>query len=377
MTTATSTAERSRTVRLDYTELVGFTAEVFTARGLAADRAQAAAEALVYGDLTGVSSHGLANLTRQYLPLFDEGRADPKADLEIVADRGAAVLVDSHRALGLWSAGAAMDLAAERARTHGIGLVSLYNGTHFGCAGYFTGKLAQRNQIGLLAGNCGGQRIIRPPGGAAAMLGTNPFSLAVPAGEHPPYVLDMSTTVVPTGRVRAAERAGKRIPEGWLADDAGTPVTDPGAFDRGEAHLQWLGGRPETGSYKGYGLSLLVETLAALLPGANLGPTGELGGARPNGRDDNIGFLALAIAPGTLRPEGEFLAQADDLFASLLGAPAIDPARPVSYPGWPEDRHAREARENGVPLAAALHGELLAVAEQYSLVPPAPLGGER
>ncbi|MER7763410.1 Ldh family oxidoreductase [Streptomyces sp. NPDC097619] len=377
MTTAISTAARSGTVRLDYGELVGFTAEVFTACGLAPERALAAAEALVYGDLTGVSSHGLANLTRQYLPLFAEGRADPAADLEIVADKGAAVLVDSHRALGLWSAGAAMDLAAERAARYGVGLVSLYNGTHFGCAGYFAQRLALRNQIGLLAGNCGGQRIIRPPGGSAAMLGTNPFSLAVPAGEYPPYVLDMSTTVVPTGRVRAAARAGKEIPEGWLADDAGTPVTDPAAFDRGEAHLQWLGGRPETGSFKGYGLSLLVETLAALLPGANLGPTGELGGARPNGRDDNIGFLALAIAPGGLRPEDEFLNQAGDLFGALLDAPAIDPAKPVRYPGWPEAHHAREARTDGVPLAAALHGELLEVADQFSLVPPTPLGEDR
>lgn len=368
--TTTATLDRT-TVRLDYHELAGFTAEVFTRRGLAPDRAEIAARALVHGDLTGVTSHGLANLTRLYLPLFDDQRADPTADLEIVADRGAAVLVDSHDALGLWSARAAMDLALERAETHGVGMVSLYNGTHFGCAGHFTAHAAEQGALGFLAGNCGGQRIIRPPGASQALLGTNPFSIAAPAGPHPPYVLDMSTTVVPTGRVRSAARAGQSIPEGWLIDDAGRPVTDPTAFDRGEAHLQWLGGRPETGAYKGYALSLMVEALAALLPGAEMGPTST------KGRDDNIGFFVLAIAPGRLRDQGTFLQQSEDLFGALLDAPALDPDSPVRYPGWPEAQHARASREHGVPLAAPLYAELEAVADQHSLTVPTPFGGTR
>ncbi|WP_419992754.1 Ldh family oxidoreductase [Streptomyces boninensis] len=371
MTTATTTAPAVGTVRLDYHDLLGFTAEVFTKRGLAPDRAEAAARALVHGDLTGITSHGLANLTRLYLPLFDERRADPDADLEIVADRGAAVLVDSHNALGLWSARASMDLALERAETYGVGLVSLYNGTHFGVAGHFTGHAAAQGAIGFIASNCGGQRIIRPPGAVDPLLGTNPFSVAVPVGDYPPYVLDMSTTVVPTGRIRVAARDGRTIPEGWLADDAGNPVTDPAAFDRGEAHLQWLGGRPETGSFKGYALSLMVETLAALLPGAETGPTSE------SGRDDNIGFFALAIAPGRLRAHSDFLMQSEELFGALLNARAVDPDRPVRYPGWPEAQHAREALSHGVPLSAALFGELEQVAAGLQLSVPTPVGGNR
>ncbi|MHC0432822.1 Ldh family oxidoreductase [Streptomyces sp. O3] len=371
MTTATTAERAVGTVRLDHEELVGFTARVFTRRGLAPERAEIAARALVHGDLTGVTSHGLANLTRLYLPLFDDRRTDPDADLEIVADRGAAVLVDSHNALGLWSAHASMELALERAETYGVALVSLYNGTHFGCAGHFTAHAASRGAIGFLAGNCGGQRIIRPPGAAEPLLGTNPFSLAVPIGDHPPYVLDMSTTVVPTGRIRAAARAGQSIPEGWLADDLGNPVTDPHAFDRGEAHLQWLGGRPETGSFKGYALSLMVETLAALLPGAELGPTSTAG------RDDNIGFFTLAIAPGKLRSPSAFRAQSEELFGALMNARALDPDRPVRYPGWPEAQRAAEARADGVPLAAALFAELEQVASQLSLTVPTPLGATR
>lgn len=375
--TDASSWDREQSVRVDYRELVSFAAEVFTARGLSPERSAKAAAALVHGDLTGVTSHGLTNLTRLYLPLLDEGRADPAADLEVVADRGAAVLVDSHNALGLWSAGAAMDLALERAEEHGIGLVSLYNGTHFGCAGHFTGLVAEAGAIALLAGNCGGQRIIRPPGGAVPLLGTNPFSIASPGGEHPPYVLDMSTSVVPTGRVRQAARAGQQIPEGWLVDDHGAPVTDPAAFDRGEAHLAWLGGTPENGAFKGYGLSLMVETLAALLPGAGLGPTAGALADPGSGRDDNIGFCALVIAPGRLRDPERFQQDAAGLFGTLLASPSVNPDVPVSYPGVPEYHRAARHRADGVPLAPALYAELADLAGTLNLTSPALLGGTR
>jgi LDH2 family malate/lactate/ureidoglycolate dehydrogenase len=361
-------------VLVAYPELVGFTAEVFGRRGVPEGRARVAAEALCYGDLTGLTSHGLTNLTRLYLPLLAGGRADPAAEPEVLADRGAAVLLDARRGLGLWVAREAMDLAVERAAAYGVGLVSVRDATHFGCAGHHAAQAVRHGMIGMVAANCGRQRIIRPPGGRPAMLGTNPFSVAAPAGGHPPFVLDMSTTVVPTGKVRQAARAGRSIPAGWLADADGEPVTDPAELDRGRAYLQWLGGRPETGSYKGYGLSLTVEVLAALLPGAGLGPAAEAldGDGRPSGRDDDIGFLVLALAPATLRPADELSQDAAGLFGALLDCPPIRPDAPVRYPGWPEAEHSARALRVGVPVTAALHAELTEVAAELGL--PAPDG---
>ena len=361
-------------VLVPYPELAGFTAEVFARRGLPEGRARVAAEALCYGDLTGLSSHGLANLTRLYLPLLASGRADSGAEPEVLADRGAAVLLDAHRGLGLWVAREAMDLAVERAAAYGVGLVSVRDATHFGCAGHHAAQAVRHGMIGMVAANCGRQRIIRPPGGRPAMLGTNPFSVAAPAGGHPPFVLDMSTTVVPTGKVRQAARAGRSIPAGWLADATGRPVTDPAELDRGGAYLQWLGGRPETGAYKGYGLSLMVEVLAALLPGAGFGPAAEAlaGDGRPAGRDDDIGFFVLALAPAVLRPAGEVSQDAAGLFGALLDCPPVRPEAPVRYPGWPEAKHAERARRDGVPLTGALHAELAEVAAELGL--PAPDG---
>ncbi|QFG27114.1 Ldh family oxidoreductase [Actinomadura sp. WMMB 499] len=341
-------------VRVDHAELLDFTAAVFAAHGVPRVRARAAAEALCYGDVTGMTSHGLANLTRLYLPLFADGRVDPRAEPDPVADRGAAVLLDARRALGLWSAGEAMDLAVERARTYGVGMVSVRGATHFGCAGHHALRAAERGMVGIVAANCGGQRIARPPGGAAPMLGTNPLSVAAPAGPHPPFVLDMSTTAAPTGRVRQAAREGRTLPEGLLADDAGRPVTDPAEFDAGRAHLQWLGGA--AGQHKGFGLGVAVEVLAALAAGAGLGPLG-------GGRDDDIGFVAMAVA----LPEGD---RAGALFGALLDCPPVDPAEPVRYPGWHEHERARERMRDGVPLGDVLYRELYEVAVRTGVALP-------
>src|SRR2546421_6981181 len=106
-------------VRVDYQGLLSFVPDVLTAHDLPPKTAMAAAEALCYGDLTGFASHGVANLARLYLPLLETGRCDPRAEPVIVADRGASVLLDARRALGLWAAGEAMDLAVERARDYG------------------------------------------------------------------------------------------------------------------------------------------------------------------------------------------------------------------------------------------------------------------
>lgn len=341
---------------MPYQELLSFTTTVFRERRVPAARAETAATALLYGDLHGLGSHGLANLRRLYLPLLDSGRCDPTAEPEVVRDTGPAAVVDAHRALGLWAAAEAMDLAARKAHAHGVGLVSVRGGTHFGCAGHHAGLAAARGMIGVVAGNCGGQRIARPPGGAVPMLGTNPLSVAAPALPGRPFVLDMSTTVVPTGRVRAAARAGTPIPEGWLTDDDGAPVTDPAAFDRGEAHLGWLGGTPETGAYKGYGLALAVELLAAGLSGAAMGPTSAAN------VDDDIGYFVLALAPDSLRPGGDLATRM--MFHALVDCPPTPGTDQVAYPGLPEAERAERNRIEGVPLTPDVYQDLVATGFQ-------------
>jgi LDH2 family malate/lactate/ureidoglycolate dehydrogenase len=370
-----TTAALDSTVRVRYADLVAGTARIFAARGLTAGRARSAAAALCYGDAAGHPSHGLANLTRLYLPALDEGRIDPAAEPRTIADRGAALLLDGRRAPGLWLAGAAMRTAVRRAARYGIGLVSVRAATHIGCAGYHAVRAVAHGMVGIVACNCGRQRIAPPPDGRVPLLGTNPVSVAAPAGRHHPYLLDMSTTAAPTGRIRAAARAGQPVPEDWLADAAGRPVVDPAAFDAGAAHLLWLGGSG-SGGYKGFGLGLAVEVLAALLSGAGFGPAPEAlsGGAGSAGRDDDIGLAVLAIAPGTLRGGAAVAADADALFGTVLACPPARDGVPVRYPGWYEAERVRRSWLTGVPLDPATYRELCGAAGRAGVEPPAVLG---
>jgi LDH2 family malate/lactate/ureidoglycolate dehydrogenase len=148
-------------------------------------------------------------------------------------------------------------------------------------------------------------------------------------------------------------------------------VTDPAAFDRGDAHLLWLGGTGP-GRYKGYGLGLAVEVLAALVSGATCGPGPQAlaGDGTPGGRDDDIGYLAIALAPAALRPAGDVRHDAATLFGSLLACPPVRPAAPVRYPGWHEAQAAARHRRRGVPLAEGVLADLRAVAHRFGLAVP-------
>jgi LDH2 family malate/lactate/ureidoglycolate dehydrogenase len=124
------------------------------------------------------------------------------------------------------------------------------------------------------------------------------------------------------------------------------------------------------GRYKGFGLGLLVEVLSAVVSGSGRGPRPEAldGDGGPGGRDDDIGFLMVAVAPGALREGAR--ADAEELFGTFADCPPVDPDHPVRYPGWHEFHLASERRVRGVPLAVDLYAELVDVAERAGIRAP-------
>lgn len=360
MTTTTPRPEAPQAL-VGHARLLDAVTGLFARRGLPIDRARTAAEALCHGDLAGFPSHGLFNLERLYLPLLDSGRCDPRAEPVTVNDLGACAVVDHRRALGLWAAAEAMDDAVNRARRHGIGLVSVRGGTHFGCAGFHAARAAAAGMVGVVAANCGGQRLVPAPGGGLPLLGTNPLSVAAPALPGRPYVLDMSTTVVPTGRLRLAEREAAPVPgAGWrtgAAPRSPTPARTTGARPgcAGSAGSQ---GRART---RASAWASRSRYWPAGLSGSATGPAPEAltgdGGAQ--GVDDGVGFLMLAVDAGRLRPGGDFTEAMRDLFGTVADCPPAPGADgEARYPGWWEAERATHRRREGVPLPTGLYEEL-------------------
>jgi LDH2 family malate/lactate/ureidoglycolate dehydrogenase len=344
--------------------LTAFVADVFRACGVPGGQAETAAEAIGYAEARGITSHGLSMVDSTYVPRLLRGEVSTAARGTVVRETAATALYDGARRLGLVVAAEAMDLAWAKARAAGVGLVAVRNSTHFGCAGCYADRVARRGGIGLVLSNCGRQGVVPPLGGNRRLLGTNPIAAAVPTGGEP-FVLDMSTTVVPTGKVRQAHRDGVDVPPGWLYRADGSTTTDPGEFIRGTADVAWLGGAAATGAAKGYGLALLVELLAGALPGAGVGPnSANLDGDRP-ATDEDVGHLMVAIDPGLLDPGGAVPDRVGGVLDVVTSCPG------VCFPGQLEARRVEQARARGIelsPRAVQVIGDL---ADRFGLPVPA------
>lgn len=363
-------------VVIAYDELESFCRRVFEACGVPGAASERAAAALCFGDLVGNRTHGVANLSGTYVTRLDDGRIDATAACVEVARTAAAVVLDAQQGLGLAVGCTAIDLACDLAREQGIGACLVRNSSHLGCLGYYTSQASARGLVGIAASNCGRQRIAPPPGGAVPLFGTNPFSVSAPAGAMPPFLLDMSTTVVPTGRIRAADRQSERIPEGWMIDRRGLPVTDPAALESGDAHLLLLGGSPTGGAYKGLGLTLLVDILCGALAGSAAGPKRAAlsAGRAPTADDEGVGHSFIVIDPGSLRGREGFGADMAELLSTVADCPPLSGEGSLAYPGLREAQHAAQVREAGVELMPWLVDSLTELADRFRIALPTQVG---
>jgi LDH2 family malate/lactate/ureidoglycolate dehydrogenase len=355
------------TLHLPPAELQRLVRTVFVRCGLSDAAAGAAAEVVCYADRHGFATHGVNQLVNNYAPGLLDGRISSSAVPEVVGGLGGVAVVDGNAGLGPVTMTYAVDEAAELARSHGVGAVAVRNSGHFGAAGFYSHRLATQGMVGIAMTNCGAQGVVPPLGGAVRMLGTNPLSAAVPAGAVPPLVLDMSTTVVATGRVKAALRDGEDVPAGWLASRAdGTAVTDPAAYVDETADVQWLGGALATGGAKGFGLGLLVDLLCGPVAGAAFGPRREVlavsGSPAGNNTDSDVGHFVIALDTNAFGDGATIEARAGELLGTVAACPPAGYTSAVTYPGAPEAARAAAAEVDGVPLdkpVAAALAELL------------------
>ncbi|PWC29759.1 Ldh family oxidoreductase [Teichococcus aestuarii] len=313
------------------------------------------AEAMVETDLMGIDSHGLSMLM-MYETMRNAGQLDLAARPRVVRRNAATALVDGGAGLGHPVAVMAMELAVEQARAGGIGAVGVFNSHHFGAAGYYARLAAKRGVIGLVMTTARSVLVV-PTRGAQPMLGTNPIALAAPADGRPAFVLDMSSSTVAGNKVKVYDLNGKPMPEGWVVDGEGRPVTDAAEgmaylFRRAEGGLTPLGGDEATGGHKGYGLGLMVQILAGTLTGGALSVLRNRT-AKP-GEPDNIGHFFLAIDPAAFRPPEEFEADLGTLLETMRATPPALSGRPVLIPGEPEDAEHAARGAAGIPVPETL-----------------------
>jgi LDH2 family malate/lactate/ureidoglycolate dehydrogenase len=310
------------------------------------------ADLMVQTDLRGVDSHGVGMLPT-YVRWHQQGWLVPAAEPKVVRDDGPVAAIDGRQALGHHVATVAMELAIAKARTHGVGFVTCHNSNHFGAAASYSMMALPHDMIGLSLTNSG--PAVVPTFGRQAMLGTNPISLAAPAGGERPFVLDMATSTVAIGKLSVAVRWNKSIPLGWALDASGKP-TDDAVIAYATRLLTPLGATRELGGHKGYGLAVLVDVLCGVLAGAL--HSDVMRRTDPGRSHANIGHFLGAIDIGRFRPIDDFKADMDDLLRSLKGSAKAEGHDRIYVAGEPEWECEQARRRHGIPLAPGLVDQL-------------------
>lgn len=319
--------------------------------------AETTADLMVATDLRGIDSHGVGMLPK-YLEWYRRGYIVPAAEPEVARDAGPTATIDGHQGWGHHVSTAAMRLAIAKAGQHGVGFVAVHNSNHYGAAANYSMMALAHDMIGISMTNAPWPATV-PTFGRKPMLGTNPLSVAAPAAGEAPFVLDMATSTVAIGKLHVASRWAKPIPTGWALDPAGRPTTDPD-IALATRLLTPLGGTPEQGSHKGYGLSVMVDILAGVLSGAAHSDVLHRAGQQPARAD--VGHLFGAIDVARFRPVEAFKADMDDLLRSLKDAPRAEGAERIWVAGEPEWECERRRLRDGIPLAPGLVAQLRDVA---------------
>ena len=340
-------------------------AAILAAWGMEPDLVSTTVEAMAYCDRAGIDSHGISMLM-MYEEGIRKGKIDVRARPRVVRQTAVTALVDAGAGLGHPAAVAAMRLAMEKAASAGVGVVSVFNSHHFGAAGYYAALAPERGLVGLVTSSTRDFKVL-PTRSATPLLGTNPIAFAAPARRNRPFLLDMSTSTAAANKVKVYDYLQRALPEGWVVDERGEPVTDPAcamdyAWRSAEGGLTPLGGSPEGASHKGYGLAVMVQILSSSLSGASFSPIRKR--TRKENAPDDIGHFFLALDPRAFRPEGALEADVDAVVDELHAARPVDPALPVLVAGDPEAQARAERARAGVPVPQALAEKIRGVCER-------------
>jgi L-2-hydroxycarboxylate dehydrogenase (NAD+) len=345
-------------LRVPAEELETFIAKAFEAVGISAAEAKSVAELMVRADLQGSDGHGVFRLP-QYIRRIKGGAVNVKPKIRVEREAAGMALVNGDNGMGHLVMRYAADKAIEKARTSGVAWVGVKWSNHAGPASLYACMPAEHGMIGLYLA-VGNANHLPAWGGLDMLLSTNPIAVALPSGAEPAIVLDMATTVAAYGKVKTKVQRGEMMPEGWMIDRQGRPLTDPKRANEGL--LLPIGG------YKGYGLALIFGLLAGTLNGAAMGRD-VIDFNADDRTPTNTGHVIVAINVEAFQPLAEFKRGVDDLVRDLRNSKTLPGVDRVRLPG--EGSHAARAEraKNGIPLPAPLVTALNQVAGELRIAP--------
>ena len=329
--------------------------------GVEPEHARVTALRMLEADIRGMSGHGIFRLP-SYAKRLAAGGYNLHPDITLLHETPVSALVDGDNGLGQVVMTFAAETAIGKARRTGLSWVGVRRSNHAGAGGVYASMALDHDMIGLYMA-IGNANHLAPWGGIDLLMSTNPLAAAIPAGDEPPVVLDMATTVVSYGRIKVAAHRGETMPQGWMVDRRGEPITDPNRSSEG--FLLPIGG------YKGYGLNLVIGVLAGVMNGAAVGSE-TIDFNADFATETNTGQAIIVLRPDLFRPLAEFKAEMDERVRELKASRPMEGKPPIRIPGDRAPAREAQARDEGLFLEDSTVASLVALAREIG-IPADPL----
>ncbi|MGI6403766.1 MAG: Ldh family oxidoreductase [Oscillospiraceae bacterium] len=357
-------------VNVPWELMESFVKEAFMGYGVPEKDAEICTDVLIESDRRGIESHGVNRFKPIYIDRIKAGIQKPVTEIEILKETATTAVMDANHGMGQVAGYRAMEMAIQKAKKYGMGMVAVRNSTHYGIAGYFTSMAIDNGCIGITGTNA--RPSIAPTFGVQNMLGTNPLTIGFPTDEEFPFNLDCATSIIQRGRIEYYARIGKDCPSGTVIDRDGNALTDSGpilkALTSGDAALTPLGGiGEELAGYKGYGYAVAVEVLSAALQAGcfltDLTDKDKDGNKKPY----QLGHFFIAIDTEAFLGLETFKKTAGDIMRALRASQKAPGQERIYTAGEKEYLTWLERKDKGLPVSQGVQPELIAVRDELKL----------
>jgi LDH2 family malate/lactate/ureidoglycolate dehydrogenase len=350
--------QATKGVRIPTKAVTGLIIDAMIKVGVPKDDAARIAELMLEADLVGADAHGVFRLP-QYVQRLKLRSTNPRPNITVNRSAPATALVDGDNGMGHLVVARAAETAIELARECGVAWVGCRMSGHAGAAGVYAALPLKADMIGIYSAVANANHMPLA-GGAEPLLGTNPLAIAIPAGEEPPIVLDIATSIVSYGTIKNHRLQNKPLRNDWMIDPkTGAAVVDP--HKSMEALLLPMAG------YKGAGLALTLGLLAGTLNGALFGRDCVDFNAEPD-KVTNTGQFVVALDPGRFQPLAQFKAEVDRHIRAMRDTKPL-PGHTVRLPGEQRAKRRTDRLHNGLPLLPELLAQLDKLAGDLSIKP--------
>ena len=345
-------------VILDWDTARNFMEDAFKGVGVPADDAKIVVDVLLESDKRGIESHGCNRFKPIYIDRINDGIQNPVTNFEIIKETECTAVVDGHDGMGQVIGYKSMQMAIDKAKKYGMGMVVVRNSCHYGIAGYYPTMACKQGCIGITGTNA--RPSVAPTFGVEGMFGTNPLTIGIPTDEDFDFIIDCATSITQNGKIEYYARIGEDVHPGTIIDIDGNAVEgDAGValkkIRNGTAALATLGGIGEAlGGYKGYGYAMVVELLSSVLQDGLYGPY-------------HLGHFFIAIDTNHFLGEDLCRKKAGEIIRSVRaskkqpGAERIWSANEKEWNVW------LQRKDSGVPINESVQAEMSKVRDDLKL----------